>query len=140
MYNVAHKLTIGDLSQVIALLVQDNIQEGSVDVETAFVVFNEPEFPEFIHEEIDPAARCPDHPRQHLLRYFGKHLFRVGLLAVPSEQQKSPSQSLLGGVKELIDQILLDADIPHNHISHEAVGERMFSVEHANHLFLFNNK
>ena len=71
MYNVAHKLTIGDLSKVIALLVQDNIQEGSVDVETAFVVFNEAELPEFIHEKIDPGARCPDHFRQSLLRYFG---------------------------------------------------------------------
>ena len=31
MYNFAHKPTIGDLSKVIALLVQDNIEEGSVD-------------------------------------------------------------------------------------------------------------
>src|ERR1700674_4009518 len=105
------------------LLVQDNTQEGSVDMEPA-IVSNEAQFLEFIHEKIDPAARCPDHPRQHLLRYFGKHLFRVGLLAVPSEQQKSPSQSLLGGVKKLVDQILLDADVPRKHISHEVVGKR----------------
>ena len=56
-------------------------------META-VVSNEAEFPEFIHEEIDPGARCPDHFRQHLLRYFGKHFFRLVLHAVPSEQQE----------------------------------------------------
>jgi hypothetical protein len=48
-----------------------------------------------------------------------------GWAAVASEQQKSPDQPFLGGVKELIDQILLDSDIPRKHISHEAVGERM---------------
>jgi hypothetical protein len=30
MYNFAHKPTIGDLSKVIALLVQDNAQEGRI--------------------------------------------------------------------------------------------------------------
>ena len=119
---------------------QDNIEEGSVDVETAFVVLDEAEFPEFVHEEIDSGARCPDHPRQHLLRYFGKHFFRVGLLAVPSEQKKSARQSFLARVKELINQILLDSDVPRKHISHEAFGERTFGMEHANHLFFFNNK
>ncbi len=79
---------------------------------SAIVVFNEAEFPKFIHEEIDPRARCPDHFRQSLLRNFGKHLFRVGLLAVASEQQKSPSQSFLARIKKLIDQILLDPDVP----------------------------
>src|SRR6202521_4617454 len=109
------------------LLVQDNTQEGSVDMEPA-IVSNEAQFLEFIHEKIDPGARCPDHPRQHLLRYFGKHLFRVGLLAVPSEQQKSARQSFLARVKELINQILLNSDVPRKHISHEAIRERMFSV------------
>jgi len=40
-----------------------------------------------------------------------KHLFWLGFLAVPSEQQKSPRQSFLAGVKKLIDQILLDSDV-----------------------------
>jgi hypothetical protein len=50
---------------------------------------------------------------------------RLGFLAVASERQKSPSQPFLDRVKELIDQILLDSDIPRKHISHESVGERM---------------
>ena len=30
MYNFAHKPTIGDMSKVIVLLVQDNAQEGRI--------------------------------------------------------------------------------------------------------------
>src|SRR6202521_717611 len=111
------------------LLVQDNIQEGRVDVETATVVFNEAEFPEFIHEEIDPGARCPNHPRQYLLRYFGKHFFRVVSLAVPSEQKKSARQSFLARVKELIDQILLNSYVPRKHLPHEVVRFPTLSVD-----------
>jgi hypothetical protein len=42
--------------------VQDNTQEGSVDVDPA-IVMNEAQFPEFVHEEIDPGARCANHLR-----------------------------------------------------------------------------
>jgi hypothetical protein len=52
---------------------QDNTQQGGVYVETAFVVFDEAEFSEFIHEEINTTARCPDNFRQRPLGYFGKH-------------------------------------------------------------------
>src|ERR1700692_1896696 len=66
------------------LLAQDNIQEGSVDMEPA-IVFNEAEFLEFVHEKIDPGARCANHLGQHLLRYFGKHLLRLVLVvALPA--------------------------------------------------------
>jgi hypothetical protein len=62
------------------------------------------------------------------------------LLAVPSEQQKSAGQPFLAGVKELVDQILLDSDVSGKHISHEALRELRLSVEHANHFLFFNNK
>jgi hypothetical protein len=48
------------------LLVQDNTQERSVDMQPA-IILNEAQFLEFIHEKIDPGARCPDHFRQSLL-------------------------------------------------------------------------
>ena len=118
---------------------QDNTQEGSVDMQPA-IILNEPQFLEFIHEKIDPGTRCANHFRQRLLRYFGKHLLRLGFLAIASEQQKSARQPFLTGVEELIDQILLDSDVPRKHISHEPVGERMFRVEHANHLLFFNSE
>src|SRR6266481_2141208 len=75
------------------------------------IVTDEAEFPELGHEEIDALPRSTNHFREHLLRYFGKHFLRLGFLAVASQQQKSASQTFLAGVKELIDQIFIDANI-----------------------------
>jgi hypothetical protein len=66
-------------------VVQDHTEEGIVDLKSA-IVSNEAQFPEFVHEKIDPRARGANHFRQHLLRYFGKHLLRLGFLAVASQQ------------------------------------------------------
>src|ERR1700719_2613678 len=98
-------MPLSDKRESWCLLVQDNTQEGRANVETVIVVLNEAECPEFIHEKVDPGARCANHFRQHLLRYFGKHLLGLGFLAVASEQQKSPSQASLDGIKKLIDQV-----------------------------------
>jgi hypothetical protein len=42
------------------LFVQGNTEEGRVDVETLIAVFNEAEFPEFVHEKIHPRPRGPN--------------------------------------------------------------------------------
>src|SRR5712664_3121208 len=101
---------------------------------------NEAQFPEFVHENTHIGARCANHSRKHLLRYFENHLLRLGFLTVASEQQKSAGQPFLAGIEKLIDQILLDSDVPRKHIRHEAVGESMFGVEQANHLVFLNNE
>ena len=62
-------------------VVQDNAQEGIVDVDFA-VVPDEAQLPEFVHEKIDPRPRRADHLREHLLRYFGKHLLRLARCAI----------------------------------------------------------
>ena len=90
---------------------ENNAQEGSVDVQPA-VVMNEAQLSEFIHEKIDPGARGPNHFRQRLLRYFGDHFVRLVLHAISSEQQQSTCQPFLAGIKELVNQILLDSDVP----------------------------
>jgi hypothetical protein len=41
---------------------QDNAQERAVDLKAAVVLY-EAQFPEFVHEEIDPRARCANHFR-----------------------------------------------------------------------------
>jgi hypothetical protein len=53
---------MADRKRHLASFVQDNTQEGSVDVQAA-VVPDESEFPEFVHEKIDPGPRCADHFR-----------------------------------------------------------------------------
>ena len=130
--------TVYPLSRVNSV-VQDNTQERIVDVDLA-VVLDEAEFPEFVHEKIDPRPRRANHLRQHLLRYFGKYLLRMAWRAIAREQQQSARQAFLGGVEELIYQILLDSDVSRQHIGDEAVGELVFPVEHANHLVFLNDQ
>jgi hypothetical protein len=65
-----------------SLVVQDNTQEGFVDVDLA-VVFDEAQFPEFVHEKIDPGPRCANYLRQRLLRHIRNHLLRLVLHSIP---------------------------------------------------------
>ncbi len=64
--------TICRRSVKVGLFVQDNGQHRSVNLKTA-VVLDETEFPEFVHEKIDPSARRANHLRQCFLRYFGEY-------------------------------------------------------------------
>src|SRR6266478_2073675 len=121
------------------LLVKDNTQEGIVDVDLA-VVLDESQFPEFVHEKIDPRPRCPDHLRQHLLRHFGKHLLRLALRAIARQQQQGARQPFLARIEQLVDQVLFDSYVSRQHIRDEAVGELVLLVEHANHLLFFNDQ
>ena len=98
------------------------------------------QFFELVHKEIHSRARGTDHCREHLLRQFGEHALWFILLSVSSEQQKRASQSFLGGVKKLIDQVLLHSDVPGKHVRDETVGKGVFRVEDANHLVLINDE
>jgi len=122
-----------------SLLVQDNTQQGIVDVDLA-VVFDEAQFSEFVHEKIDPWACRADHLRQHFLRYFGKDLLRLARRAIAREQEESAGQPLLAGVKELVDQVLLDSEVPCQYVGDEAVRKLVFPVEHANHFVFLNDE
>src|SRR6267143_2004657 len=104
-------MPLSDKCKSWCLLVQDNTQEGIVDLDLA-VVLDEAQFPELVHEKIDPRPRCANHFRQHLLRYSGKHLLRLALRAIAREQQQSARQPFLAGVEELVDQVLLDSFWP----------------------------
>src|SRR5258708_16857605 len=121
------------------LVVQDDAEEGIVDVDLA-VVLDEAQFAEFVHEKIDAGARSANHLRQHFLGYFGKHLLRLARRAIAREQQQSARQPFFAGVEELIDQILFDPDVSTQHISDEAVGKFLLFVKLANHLVFFNDK
>ena len=60
------------LPEPATLVVEDNSQEGIVNVDPT-VVLNETKLSEFVPEQIDSGSRCANYIRQHLLRYFGKN-------------------------------------------------------------------
>ena len=99
---------------------KDDGEQRLVDFDFA-VVLDEAYFPELVHEQIHPRARGTDYFRQHLPRYLLNYPLRLIFLAVASEQQKRTRQSLLRRVKELIDQIRLNSDVPRQNVTDETV-------------------
>ena len=97
------------------------------------------ELPELVHEKIDPGPRCANHFRQCLLRYFGKNLLRLALRAKAREQQQRTREPFLGGVEELVDQILFDSDVSRQHIGDEAVGKFVLPID-AKHLAFLDDE
>ncbi len=63
-----------------------------------------------------------------------------GRLPVVGQQQQGPRQPLLGGVQQLIDQVLLDADVPGQDVGEKAIGERGVLVDLADHLVPFDGQ
>jgi hypothetical protein len=62
---------------------QDNTEEGTVDVEPAIGV-NKAQFLEFIHKQINSRPRRANHFRQGFLRYFSDNFLRLVFLSVAS--------------------------------------------------------
>ena len=122
------------------LIVEDDVQKRWVNVESA-IVLNKSQPLEFIHKNIHAGARGANYLCQHSLGHFSYQLLRLVLLAITSEQQEGTRQAFFGGVKELIHQILFQADASRQQVRQEAVGEGSFSVEFANHLiFLYGQR
>ncbi len=86
------------------------------------VVFDESQFPEFVHEEIDPRTRGPHHACQRLLRHFRQHPLRLILLPIARQQQQRARQPLFTRIEKLIDQILFHPDVMRQHVSDEMIG------------------
>lgn len=62
------------------------------------------------------------------------------VLAITREQQQRASESLLGGIEELIDQVRFNPDVSRKHVRNEEVGERVFLVENASHFLFLDHK
>ena len=74
-------------------------------------VFDEAQFPEFVHGQIYSGPRRADHLRQHFLRHFGKHAFRMAGLPIAREEEQSTRQPFFAGVEELVYQGILSASV-----------------------------
>jgi hypothetical protein len=99
---------------------------------------NEAQFPEFVHEEIDPPASCAHHLCQSFLTNLGNYNFRFTFPTEASQPEENTSQPFLTGFEMLVNQILFVSDIPRQQIGHEHVGKCMLPVNHVQHAFLID--
>src|SRR5690606_34954952 len=53
----------------------------------------------------------------------------LALLAEVRHEEEDPRQTLLAGIKKLVDQVFLDAGVPSQKVCHEPLGELRFVAE-----------
>ena len=91
---------------------QDHAEEATVNRQPAITsIFDKTKRPELVHEMTDPRSRGADHLCQVFLIDFRMHDFGPALLAKISQQQENPSQALLTGVEELVDEIPFESNV-----------------------------
>ena len=99
---------------------QDHAQERLLDRDSA-VVFDEPQLAELVHEEVDARARRADHLGEDLLRQIGDHPDGRVIFPVASQQQQRTGETLLAGIEELVDQILLNPNVSAENVGKKAI-------------------
>ncbi len=80
-------------------VVQDNAEEGVMDLQPIGIIVNKTKLPELIHEMTDPRTSGADHLGQRFLIYIRKHNFGSAFLAKVSQQKENPSQTLFARVE-----------------------------------------
>jgi len=76
---------------------------------------NEAQFPEFVHKEIHPRPRLPIISAS-ISAILWKHLLRLGFLPVAGERSEESEPAVSRSIEKLVDQILLDSNVPRKHV------------------------
>src|SRR5581483_3299108 len=121
----------------VRLIVEDHAQQGTVDLQFT-VVTDESQSAEFVHEEAHPRPGSPDHFCKRLLADLGDDGFGFALLAEIRQQKKSPRQTFLARIEQLIDQIFFDANRTGQEMRDEQFGKSRLFVKHARERRLFD--
>src|SRR5712691_4236805 len=111
---------------------QNDIQQRAVDFQVA-VVFNQAHFSELIHEKAHASTRCANHLRERFLADLWNNPLGLTFLAKLRENEKYPSQALLAGIEELIDQVCLYSDVTRQKMRHEPLRELLLVLGKADH-------
>ncbi len=113
-------------------VVEDNVEQGLVDVDAAVVV-DEAHFAEAIHEEADARAGSADHLGECLLGDFWNDDMRVIGKPEFGHKEQDTRQALFTGVEELVDEVGLGSHAAGDEELHEHLGEVTLRVHDANH-------
>ena len=118
------------------LLVQYHSQQRLVDCDSA-VVFDEAQFPDFVHENIHARTRRTHHARQSFLRNFRQRAKPAGPVFRNALAIARFAPTLFAGVKQLIDQIFFHANVMRQHVRNEMVGKFVLRVKHVQQLIFW---
>src|ERR1700681_3993471 len=97
---------------------QDRTQQRMVDLDVS-VVIDETKLAKLVHEKADTGSGGADHLRQCFLIDARTDRLRVAFLPEIGQQQEQARKPLLARIEQLVNQVLLDSDVPGQEISHE---------------------
>ena len=129
--SIIEVLIKADLTAI--LVVQDHVEQATVDRQSGVTVIDESQAPELIHEMTDTRPGCADHLRQGILVYGWKYPLGFTFLAEMSKQQKNPGQTLLARVEKLVDEIRFISDVPRKQMLDEQFRDIVLFVKYARH-------
>ena len=97
------------------------------------VVANEAHLAKSSHEETDAGACGADHRGEGFLVDLRKGRPRMAFFLTVGQQQQRPRQPLLAGIEELIQQVLLDANVAGQEMGQEQLGEGGVFLQQTDH-------
>jgi hypothetical protein len=86
------------------LVVEHDVEKRTVDLQCiASVIIDEPQFPEPVHEKVNPRASRAHHLCERFLTDFRNQNFGLTFLAEMRQQQQHSGESLFTRIEKLID-------------------------------------
>ena len=132
----AGSVTHTQLSLDVGLFVQDEIQQGTMNFDTA-IVMNETQFSKSVHEKTHTGSGCSDHLRECLLADLRDYRLRLAFLAKVRQQQEQPGKAFFARIEQLIDKVGFDTEVSAKEMRNEHLGECRFLMDHAKHSRFF---
>jgi hypothetical protein len=83
----------------LGLVVQNHVLQGIMDFQLS-VVFDEPQFAEFVHEKADARSGRADHLRQCFLTVLSQDWLRPAFLAEICQEKEKPGEALFARVEQ----------------------------------------
>lgn len=112
---------------------EKNVQQRAVDLDVS-VVLDVSGFAEAVHEEVHAGAGAADDGGEGFLADLWDVGLGFGVFAEVCHVEQSAGEAFLGGVEELIDEVVLDAAGALEEIGDEEFGHTPLVVEDADHL------